>query len=563
MSRGYHGNAAVMQTSDMVVTLPRENSLISPLLYDYLVTATPYRHEDRLVKLLPFLNDKDLEIVKDEVGNIIVYVGKFRHDHRTVFSCHMDTQHYPADVDKKLELCVTIANSADDGKNTDYKEGMIYSRYKFHSKHSNTVSWVPAILGADDKLGCYIMTRMIEKRIPGMYVFHIGEEKGSIGSKHIKEKTPKIFKGMRRAIAFDRKEYTDIVSFQAGGKRGCSTTFATALAAELNKNMPPFSQYQPDIRGVWTDTANYFYIIPECTNISVGYFDEHQTCEHFDAVWFNSVLLPAVLKVDWEKLPIERDKVKAKEEDEKPYQNNTPPYKYKGTKVTLDKATASTSLYDMPDWDPSMGLQDCTPEIMKRLCLAWTTRKAFSEPNSATQLYELVVENAKLKGEIAALKNVEQKVLPFRPNGSFSDPKVKQERIATKCKIMSIASALWWREVTAERIQGIDEHDNGRIERLSETVSIMGAQLLQMKKDGERTAPILEYQFNKNMFDFAMRAPTYRYCNTAYANAVDDVLRYIMRNSDEPVFIDFKPVLKDIKQHNLPVIVGGDMNKGG
>ena len=59
-------------------------------------------------------------------------------------------------------------------------------------------------------------------------------------------------------------------------------------------------------RGVFTDTANFVSIIPECTNISCGYANEHVNMECQDLHHLER-LGEAVLLVDWEALPTKRD----------------------------------------------------------------------------------------------------------------------------------------------------------------------------------------------------------------------------------------------------------------
>jgi hypothetical protein len=64
--------------------------------------------------------------------------------------------------------------------------------------------------------------------------------------------------------------------------------------------------YMPDDTGVYTDTAEFTDIIPECTNISVGYDFEHSDREELDVYHFDLLAQQAVL-VDWDGLPSERD----------------------------------------------------------------------------------------------------------------------------------------------------------------------------------------------------------------------------------------------------------------
>jgi hypothetical protein len=62
----------------------------------------------------------------------------------------------------------------------------------------------------------------------------------------------------------------------------------------------------PDNTGVYTDSAEFTHVIPECTNISVGYYKEHTHMEHQDIDHLITLCLASV-KVDWESLPVKRD----------------------------------------------------------------------------------------------------------------------------------------------------------------------------------------------------------------------------------------------------------------
>jgi hypothetical protein len=64
--------------------------------------------------------------------------------------------------------------------------------------------------------------------------------------------------------------------------------------------------YMPDDTGVYTDTAEFTDIIPECTNISVGYDFEHSDREELDVFHFDLLAKRCAL-IDWDGLPSERD----------------------------------------------------------------------------------------------------------------------------------------------------------------------------------------------------------------------------------------------------------------
>jgi hypothetical protein len=153
-------------------------------------------------------------------------------------------------------------------------------------------------LGADDTTGCWIMRNMIKAGVPGTYVFHRGEECGGLGSGWIAKNTPERLAGKRFAIAFDRMGYDDIITSQCGDT--ASDAFANSLAAAL----APLDYLPAD--GIYTDTAEYAHLIPECSNISVGYHSQHTQNEWQD-VDFAMRLLDRLVTADFSALQAVRD----------------------------------------------------------------------------------------------------------------------------------------------------------------------------------------------------------------------------------------------------------------
>lgn len=159
-----------------------------------------------------------------------------------------------------------------------------------------------AALGADDGAGVALLCHMIEAVVPGYYVFFRGEEYGGIGSKWLAEGMPGLFKTIDRAIAFDRAGYSDVITHQSGG-RCCSDKFADALAAALTTED---NWYLPDSTGVYTDTAEFTKLVSECTNISVGYANQHGDREELNIRFLVKLAVQLVL-IQWDSLPAERD----------------------------------------------------------------------------------------------------------------------------------------------------------------------------------------------------------------------------------------------------------------
>ena len=231
-----------------------------------LTTRTyPHGYEHQLFDKLP----QNLEM--DEFGNLFIKIG----DSDVMFTSHLDT----------ATSALTTVNHVFEGDiiKTDGK----------------------SILGADDKAGVTIMLYMIENKIPGLYYFFLGEEVGCLGSKKVAEKhRQEKLDYIKKVISFDRRGTDSVITFQSSS-RCCSEKFATELSTQLNLANDGF-KYKNDPTGIYTDSAQFVSIYPECTNISVGYYSEHTHSERQDIAHLEK-LAKACLKVDWSSLPVERD----------------------------------------------------------------------------------------------------------------------------------------------------------------------------------------------------------------------------------------------------------------
>ena len=195
---------------------------------------------------------------------------------RTLFTAHTDTVHH-----------------ADDGPNKYRVDG------RFWRADGD-------VLGADDGAGVALIAHMIEARVPGYYILFRGEECGGIGSSWLAENMPDLLAEFDRAVAFDRAGYYDVITHQSRS-RCCSDEFADALA---NQMADAGLMYAPCDGGVYTDTAEFVHLIPECTNLSVGYKAQHSDREEQD-MEFLELLAEAVTKVQWDTLPTKRDTAEA------------------------------------------------------------------------------------------------------------------------------------------------------------------------------------------------------------------------------------------------------------
>lgn len=153
-------------------------------------------------------------------------------------------------------------------------------------------------LGADDTAGVWMLTHMIKRKIPGLYVFHRGEEIGCLGSRHFATHSQALLDGIDMAIAFDRAGKRDVIDHQMG-QRCASTAFAKSLAAGLGMGHKP-------CHGMYTDTATYMKLVPECSNVSVGYEGAHWRGETLDMAYL-ARLRDAVFSLKVNDLVVERD----------------------------------------------------------------------------------------------------------------------------------------------------------------------------------------------------------------------------------------------------------------
>jgi hypothetical protein len=247
----------------------KKNNIILETFLRLTNKTYPYGTEDGLVENMIACGLFPSDLEKDKNGNYFYKIG----DSRTVFASHLDTV-------CREQTSVTHTFDGDliktDGKTT---------------------------LGADDKAGVTILLHLMRNKIPGLYYFFIGEEVGCIGS-GLAAKSGDFNGKYDRIISFDRKDLGSVITYQSSS-RCCSDTFADALALQLNKSGYGLS-YKKDDGGVYTDSAEFVDIIPECTNLSVGYYKEH-TVNESQNIKHLEKLAEACLKVDWENLPTKRD----------------------------------------------------------------------------------------------------------------------------------------------------------------------------------------------------------------------------------------------------------------
>jgi hypothetical protein len=233
-----------------------------------LVTKTyPMGHEEEVLQFLPKLET-------DIHGN---YYKIIPGDKQTMFTSHLDTADWK-------QLPTKLMTKMIDNEEYIFTDGT-------------------SILGADDKAGVTIMLYMMSHNIPGLYYFFLGEEKGGIGSRLLAGDFDSVdyLKDIKRCISFDRRKTGSVITSQYG-RVCCSDEFGSALCREYNSNGMSLSL---DNTGIFTDSASFIDNIPECTNISVGYNNEH-TFTEIQNITFLDKIAKASVKVEWSKLPTNR-----------------------------------------------------------------------------------------------------------------------------------------------------------------------------------------------------------------------------------------------------------------
>ena len=206
----------------------------------------------------------------DKFGNYIKIIGD---KPNVCFTAHHDTVHTKDGFQKLIIMndVVSISNHAD----------------------SNC-------LGADCTTGVWLILGMIEFGVQGVYVIHAAEESGCQGSQQLVASEPKWLSYIDAVISFDRKGQNSVITHQMG-LRTASDAFAKSFASVVN--MPLL---EPDNTGSYTDSNEYASVVSECTNISVGYYNQHTKNEVQDLDYADDLMI-ALCQADWSGLVFERD----------------------------------------------------------------------------------------------------------------------------------------------------------------------------------------------------------------------------------------------------------------
>lgn len=231
---------------------------------------------------------------------------------RTLISVHTDTVHRNSGMQQVVANALGVVSVAESCKQQVRDEPTIAELLrgmglgggkKIHGPKSRRVyvddETKSHCLGADDTAGVYAALRMIEAKVPVSFVFHRDEETGGRGSSWVAGLYEDwLSETFDRCVALDRRGTKDVIISQ-WGDQCCSLEFAFALCGALGMGHSPAA-------GVFTDSANYMHLIPECSNISIGYMNEHSPGETLDTRYLEE-LIGRLCAVEWDKLPTVRD----------------------------------------------------------------------------------------------------------------------------------------------------------------------------------------------------------------------------------------------------------------
>ena len=254
-----------LRTKAMKSLHPRLRELID--MHEYARPAGSKTEEAFIAQYIDTLPNMQ----QDAYGNRYCTVGKAKP--AIAWSSHTDTVHYE-EGKQALEID---------------KDGVLALDYYSEAN----------CLGADCTAGVWLMRRLILAGKPGLYIFHRDEESGGVGSRWIVANTPELVDGIEAMIALDRRGYDSVITEQSTGVTA-STAFAQSMADQLG------GEFVPDDGGIFTDSAFYSGLIPECTNLSVGYHSQHSRHETLDFT-FTDTLLVKLLGLRTADLVISRD----------------------------------------------------------------------------------------------------------------------------------------------------------------------------------------------------------------------------------------------------------------
>lgn len=229
----------------------------------------------------------------DEFGNIIVNAlpsSALKTLSRVMFTSHTDSVHKPAQK----------------GETPVYQQLAWVDKTTVCLSSQQDTEYQPDCLGADCATGVYIMLRLLQAGVPALYCFFRQEETGRQGSTYYvqNESNQELLDSLTHCISFDRKGTSSIITKQKDNV--CASDEFAQWLGKTAQAIDPTLKLEKDPTGRYTDSASFMDVISECTNISVGYCDQHTSRETQDMA-FVEQLCQAFEKIDWLNAPSYRD----------------------------------------------------------------------------------------------------------------------------------------------------------------------------------------------------------------------------------------------------------------
>lgn len=220
---------------------------------------------------------------------------------KILWTSHVDTVHSDISFDRNYNSKWSWSNDyavTDKPKQKSKKGEIKQTVYVDDMTNHAFVDSTCDCLGADDGTGIWLMLNMIRNNVHGTYLFFRGEEQGCIGSSDMADEHREYLEEFDCAIAFDRKGNDSIITHQRSS-RCCSKSFGKSLQNAFKGHI----DFKLDDTGVYTDTAEFMHLIPEITNLSVGYQSQHTSSETQD-LDFADKLLNALLDIQWHEIDL-------------------------------------------------------------------------------------------------------------------------------------------------------------------------------------------------------------------------------------------------------------------
>ena len=154
-------------------------------------------------------------------------------------------------------------------------------------------------LGADDGVGIVVMLYLMYHKVEVDYLFTDGEEHGLVGAHEFVTLYSDILESYTHCIEVDRKGEEEIITHQASGACA-SKAFADQLSSKIIDTDLPLIASE---LGVYTDCDAFAQIIPECVNLSAGYYNQHSSKESVNVDFVKKLCL-SLKEIDYTSLVV-------------------------------------------------------------------------------------------------------------------------------------------------------------------------------------------------------------------------------------------------------------------